>query len=113
MSIYRTKTGEEILRAWCEERVAAGPWATTRVVDTVLGSTHVAVMGSGSVPLLWIPGTNFSAATSPSIAATLSAEFTVYVVDLPGQPGLSSSVKLGRDRFNRYGQWLDGFVREE
>lgn len=110
-TIYRSAEGEAIVREWCENRLAA--WAAPHervVLDGPLGPTHVTVAGSGSPAVVWLPGTNFNAATSGALAAHVARSRRVYVVDLPGQPGLSSPTRLGRDRMQRYGAWLGDVV---
>ena len=112
MSIYRTPEGEELLRGWCQAAVDEGPWRARRSIETSLGPTHVAVVGEGSPSVLWLPGTNFNAAVHASLAAQAGRSCTFHVVDLPGQPGLSSSDDLGRDRMARYGPWVIEVVQQ-
>ena len=59
-----------------------------------------------------VPGTNFNAATSLPLATVLAARWPTYVVDVPGQPGLSTGDRPGRHRLARYGQWLHEVLDE-
>ncbi|MDN5915196.1 MAG: alpha/beta fold hydrolase [Pseudonocardia sp.] len=58
--------------------------ATSEFVDTPLARFHHVKAGSGSPVVLLSPGSSWAAAWMPQLRA-LSAEHTVYVVDLPGQ----------------------------
>lgn len=111
MTIYRTSEGHEVIRAWCAERLER--WHQpheNRMVDTALGATHVLISGSGPGMVL-VPGTNFSSATWLDLVAVLAENYTVYAVDLPGQPGLSSPVRPSAKR-QVYGHWLTEVLHE-
>lgn len=58
--------------------------ATSAFVDTPLARFHHVTYGSGPPVVLLSPGASWAAAWMPQLEA-LSAEHTVYVVDLPGQ----------------------------
>lgn len=66
---------------------------STRLVETSLGETHLTRAGDGDDTCLYLPGTNFNAATSTGVLALLSQRCRVVCADLPGQPGLSSAVR--------------------
>ena len=101
-SIYRSEAGSHAIREWCERQLDdAG--ATGDDLDTSLGTTRVATVGSGP-DIVLLPGTNFSTATGLSLLALLGREHRAIGVDLPGQPGLSAGERP-RDR-NAYGAWL-------
>lgn len=101
-SIYRSEAGSHAIREWCQRQLDdAG--ATGDDLDTSLGSTRVATIGSGPDVVL-LPGTNFSTATALSLLAFVGHEHRAIGVDLPGQPGLSAEERP-RDR-NSYGIWL-------
>ncbi len=88
---YRSRQGHELVRNWCERRLDEWTVAHERhEVDTGAGRTHLVVAGSGEVIVLLLPGTNFNAATSLSLASALAARVRVVLADLPGQPGLST-----------------------
>nr|WP_238355120.1 alpha/beta hydrolase [Kribbella sandramycini] len=63
---------------------------------------------------MFIPGTNFNAAVSAPIAVALrQAGCQVVIPDVPGQPGLSSDVRVaGARRAAWYGAWLDELVEQ-
>ncbi len=86
--LYRSEDRESEVRRWCRERLRAWrvPHRTT-VVPTVLGETHLTSAGTGPDLCVYLPGTNFNAATSVALLEALAAHCRVVCVDLPGQPG--------------------------
>jgi len=112
--LYRSVADEAHLRQWCENRLAG--WDvphTTTILDTTLGPTHLASTGAGRDVCLYLPGTNFNAATSTGVLAALGAVTRVVCADLPGQPGLSAA-RRPRDEVSAYGRWVQevlGHVR--
>ena len=109
MGGYRSSDGEAAVRAWCEARLQ-GRERTT--VTTDLGDTSLvgAGTGAGDPTILLVPGTNLNAATSLGLVDALAAHPRVVVVDLPGQPGLSTAAGPSGDRMTGYGAWLDEVV---
>lgn len=106
MEIYRSESGRRLVQEWCRrELTGALPSAQRRVVETSLGPTHLTSVGSGA-PVVLLPGTNFGAATSLPLISALGTSFQVTVVDLPGQPGLSSGVRPNDDLVAQHRQWL-------
>lgn len=106
MEIYRSDAGQQIVQKWCRaelDRVL--PSADRRVVTTSLGPTHLTTTGTGPKVLL-LPGTNFGAATSLQLISELAASFRVTTVDLPGQPGLSSGIRVDDDLVTRHRRWI-------
>lgn len=84
------------------------------VVDAGGAQTHVVSAGTGATTVVFVPGTNFNAAASlPLATALVAAGHRVSLLDVPGQPGLSSG---GRDlcggRLSWYGTWLDEVIDE-
>jgi pimeloyl-ACP methyl ester carboxylesterase len=55
--------------------------------------------------VLYLPGTNFNAATSLALASELARSVRVVLADLPGQPGLSTGRRPSGDRVGAYGEW--------
>jgi pimeloyl-ACP methyl ester carboxylesterase len=53
-----------------------------------------------------VPGTNVSAALLDDFAAALAPKYSVLLLDVPGQPGLSDGHRPGRNRLAWYGRWL-------
>lgn len=77
---------------------------------TALGETHLVTAGDGPATVLYLPGTNFNAATSERLVTGLAGRLRVIVADLPGQPGLSAAARP-RDR-SAYGGWVDEIVSD-
>ncbi|CAM3142469.1 alpha/beta fold hydrolase [Stackebrandtia soli] len=93
-SVYRSPAAHRAIRDWCENRLAA--WRTphsTRVVRADAADVHVTNVGSGPVRVVLVPGTNFNAATCLDVAAVLGRRWGTAVIDVPGQPGLSSEFR--------------------
>ena len=105
--IYKTSEGRDEVRAWCQSRIAGfGPQHETRVLSTGLGETHVLHAGaSDAQPVVLLPGTNFNTATWLGLVDALARELSVVSLDMPGQPGLSSSTRH-RHINDLYGGWL-------
>ncbi|MFD5393292.1 alpha/beta fold hydrolase [Streptomyces sp. NPDC127097] len=112
-SIYRSTTGRELIRRWCLDQLAAWPVPHERRTVTAKGApTHVVLAGSGATTVVFVPGTNFNAATSlPLATALVAAGHRVLLVDVPGQPGLSSGERsLSGGRLSWYGAWLSEVI---
>ncbi|WP_067226483.1 alpha/beta fold hydrolase [Streptomyces sp. NBRC 109706] len=109
--IYRSLKAHRDVTSWCAERLAGWPVDhRTTLLETSLGRTHVVMSGEGTGPegtrVVLVPGTNFNAATSLSLATSLAERWSTSVVDVPGQPGLSDPRRPGRQRLAVYGRWL-------
>lgn len=105
-SLYRSPEGERRVRDWCSRRLDAWSRPHDRAsVETSLGATHLVEAGDGDTVCVFLPGTNFNAATSLRFLEALSARVRVVAVDLPGQPGLSSSTRP-RPEAEGYGAWI-------
>lgn len=112
-SIYRSKTGEELIRRWCLDQLAAWPVPHERETVTANGArTHVVLAGSGATTVVFVPGTDSNAAASLPLATALVATgCRVLLVDVPGQPGLSSGARgLSGGRLSWYGAWLSEVI---
>ncbi|GGU70358.1 hypothetical protein GCM10010211_40020 [Streptomyces albospinus] len=71
-SIYRSPRGRDLLRAWCHDRLTAWPVPHERTTLTANGArTHLVLAGSGPTTVVYVPGTNFNAATSLPLATAL------------------------------------------
>jgi pimeloyl-ACP methyl ester carboxylesterase len=104
--LYRSPAHEASIRDWCTERLAG--WDrphTTREVATSLGRTHLTEAGTGDDLCLYLPGTNFNAATSTRVLTELAGTCRVVCADLPGQPGLSAAARPD-DETPAYARWL-------
>ena len=106
--IYRTPSGADKIRTWCEERLATWPGLERLpVVDTALGTTRAFLAPGGErTPVVMLPGTNFNTATNVDILRVLAADRPVISVDPPGQPGLSGPMRPRGDRTAAYGAWF-------
>ena len=112
-SIYRSTTGQELIRRWCLDQLDA--WAVPHERTTVTANgarTHVVLAGGGATTVVFVPGTNFNAAASlPLATALVAAGHRVLLVDVPGQPGLSSGERaLSGGRLAWYGAWLSEVI---
>jgi pimeloyl-ACP methyl ester carboxylesterase len=109
-NLYRSTDGEQRVRDWCSGRLERWPVPhRTWTVPTSLGTTHLVEAGEGDRVCLYLPGTNFNAATSLGLLTALAARCRVVAVDLPGQPGLSSSTRPLPEA-EGYGRWLEEVV---
>ncbi|GAB2931437.1 alpha/beta hydrolase [Micromonospora polyrhachis] len=57
-----------------------------------------------------LAGTNFNAATCLPLAQALAQRWSVWVLDVPGQPGLSAAERPDRGGLAWYGRWLGEFL---
>ncbi|WP_069815740.1 alpha/beta fold hydrolase [Streptomyces sp. TP-A0874] len=108
-SIYRSAAGQELIRSWCLDQLAAWSVPHERRTLTANGAeTHVVLAGSGETTVVFVPGTNFNAAASlPLATALVAAGHRVVLLDVPGQPGLSSGERApSGGRLPWYGAWL-------
>jgi pimeloyl-ACP methyl ester carboxylesterase len=108
--LYRSPEGERRVRDWCADRLT--DWTVPHVsrdVDTSLGETRLVEAGEGDTVCVYLPGTNFNAATSLGVLGHLADRCRVVAADLPGQPGLSSSTRP-RPETEGYGRWLGEVV---
>ena len=106
-SIYRSDAGRAAIRRWCEETLAASS-LDGATIETTAGPTFVTTAGAGHDVVL-LPGTNLATATWPAFVSELGAAGRVSALDLPGQPGLSTGERPGREA---YGPWLREVIRE-
>ncbi len=108
-SVYRSGEAQRRVQAWCLQRL--GQWSVPHErwqPNVGAGVTHVVAAGaSGSgVTVVFVPGTNFSAATCLPLVTALAARGTTLALDLPGQPGLSDGRRPRTGRIGWYAQWL-------
>ena len=97
--LYRSDAAQERVQGWCRARLETFAEAhETMFIGTRAGPIHVLHAGSDPVTLVvYLPGTNFNAATSLSFIGSLTALGEVVVLDLPGQPGLSTPQRPTRE----------------
>jgi len=114
-SIYRSTAGREAVRRWCADRLAAWPVPHERRTVMAQGArTHIVAAGEGATTVVFVAGTNFNATTSLPLATALVAEgHRVLLMDMPGQPGLSTGERaLSGGRLTWHGSWLDAVLAE-
>lgn len=103
---YRSARDAAVVRTWCRSHLDR--WTVThrrQVIDTTLGETHLVSAGDGNDVCLFLPGTNFAAATSTTLLTSLAQQYRVYAADLPGQPGLSAPNRPS-DELVGYASWI-------
>jgi pimeloyl-ACP methyl ester carboxylesterase len=109
-SAYRSRQGAEQVRTWC--RAALARWDVphqAHLVDTSLGETHVLSLGTGTRVCVYLPGTNFNAASSTTLLGALASKLRVFAPDLPGQPGLSAADRPVHE-VSGYAAWVSGLI---
>ena len=109
--LYRTPAGERRVADWARRRLESWqvPHRTTTVA-TSLGETHLLRAGEGDTVCVFLPGTNFNAATSLGLLEHLARGCRVVCPDLPGQPGLSGDARPRPDA-DGWARWLDEVLR--
>ncbi|MFE9656233.1 alpha/beta fold hydrolase [Micromonospora sp. NPDC006431] len=108
ISIYRSAAGREQVRQWCADQIAGSALSAERLaISTSVGDTHVLSCAPQQRPAVMVlPGTNFNAATCLPLAQALAARWPTWVLDVPGQPGLSAGERPRRTGLAWYGRWL-------
>lgn len=111
MDIYRSEHGRQVLQDRCRAEIERRlPSARRRTIGSPLGATHLTDCGDRGPRVVLVPGTNFCAATSVPLVDALAGVCRVTVVDVPGQPGLSSGVRPVGDLVGRFRGWLDAVL---
>lgn len=110
-SIYRSDEGEAAIRSWCEDRLTTVEMPhRTQMLESGLGETRITIFDNDAPDLILLPGTNFNTAAWIELAVTLAQKYRVASIDLPGQPGLSSSLRHHHAN-DLYGVWLAQIVK--
>jgi pimeloyl-ACP methyl ester carboxylesterase len=105
--VYRTDAGRLAVQQWCQAKLAGWPVAhECSQILTSVGRTHLVQAGSGPVTVLFLPGTNFNAATSLDLIALVAEQHRVVAADLPGQPGLSAASLAGEHALAARRLWI-------
>jgi len=110
--LYRSEALESEVRRWCADHLDA--WRVphnTDIVNTSLGDTHLTWAGGGAGTCVFLPGTNFNAATSTGLLGVLSTRCRVVCADLPGQPGLSAADRPS-DETTGFARWVAELLEE-
>ena len=109
-SLYRSCAGADQVRDWCSAGLARW-WVphASHEVETSCGQTHVLSAGTGDGICVFLPGTNFNAASSTVVLGALASRCRVYAADLPGQPGLSTAKRPDHEQ-SGYAAWLTDVI---
>ncbi len=94
--IYKSSTGREAVRSACGRIYEAWPFKheVHLIQSQRYGTTHVIEMGNQAGPiLLLLHGTSSNSASWLGYIPSFMKEFHLIIPDLPGQPGLSSSIR--------------------
>ncbi|RRS01417.1 alpha/beta fold hydrolase [Glycomyces terrestris] len=110
-SLYKSEPGRRIIAHWCRAQLESWPVAHRRSLVSVDGAlAHATFLGTGPARVVFVPGTNFNAATCLAVAETLASRWPTMVVDLPGQPGLASGERPAAPLRSWYGSMLAGVL---
>ncbi|MFD0555730.1 pimeloyl-ACP methyl ester carboxylesterase [Stackebrandtia endophytica] len=104
-AIYRNTVSQYTVRQWCLNRLAQ--WSTPhsrQVVKVDDVDVHLTHIGDQAAKVVFLPGTNFNAATSLKLGSALSERWPTMIIDLPGQPGLSSGFRPRHPHDGWYGR---------
>lgn len=106
-SLYKSANDRDAVARWCLARLDAWPVPhRCREVDFDGGTAHLTLAGGEPPRVVYVPGTNFNAATSLAVTEALAARWPTAVLDLPGQPGLSSGERPRAASRGWYGRAL-------
>lgn len=106
-SLYKSAADREVIARWCRSRLDA--WNVPHHRETVElqdALVHLTRVGTGPAEVVFVPGTNFNAAAGLTVAEALARRRSVVLVDLPGQPGLSSGERPRAAHRGWYGRRL-------
>jgi pimeloyl-ACP methyl ester carboxylesterase len=95
-SVYKSQEGRTLLeRRYRDILDSAGSARFTELfVDSSIGKTHVLRFGdSARPPLVMLHGSMSNSATWLGVASEFADFFSVYCLDLPGEPGLTDPVR--------------------
>jgi pimeloyl-ACP methyl ester carboxylesterase len=110
--LYRSQAHHAEVRRWCNDRLLAWPVPhVTTTIPTTLGDTHLTALGRGADVCVYLPGTNFNAASSTAVLETLATRCRVVCADLPGQPGLSAADRSRWDSAS-HSRWVGQVVAQ-
>jgi pimeloyl-ACP methyl ester carboxylesterase len=114
-SVFKSEEGRRAIVACYEKamnRASTQYPLRRRVVETVLGSTHLIEAGpEEGPPLLLLHGTASNSATWLADIPQWSCHFRVIAADIPGEPGLSEDRRLTLAS-EETSQWLGSLLDE-
>lgn len=99
-SVYKSKEGQSIVENYYQQTLASVPTAPfrQRFIETTTAKTHMLQFGdSAKPPLVMLHGSMANSATWLGVAPLFIEHFSVFCVDIPGEPGLSEAVRLDLD----------------
>ncbi|MFB7300914.1 alpha/beta fold hydrolase [Streptomyces rubiginosohelvolus] len=110
-SVYKNDNAQREVRSWCVGQIT--DWGIAHVrseVVTPTGVTGVVTTGpeprDGEPSVVLLPGTNMNAALCLPLVEVMARKRRVVILDLPGQPGLSTGRRPHVRRMAWYGNWL-------
>ena len=109
-SVYKSEEGQRLIEAAYRVHLdsALGAALVKRTVETDRGSTFVLEKsGAGKPPLVLLHGSVSNSASWLGVIPFLAEHFSVYCLDIPGEPGLSSQERLSL-RSESPALWLRG-----
>jgi len=111
-TIYKTAEGQKSIKDFYNENLALFPMIKESYIKTSFGQTFIVQLGDRkNPPLLLIHGSGSNSLSWMGECKNLSATHSVYCIDIPGEPGNSST-----ERFSTIGDsftlWLDEVIKE-
>lgn len=106
---YKDGVSHQRVTRWCENKLEGWSLPHTREVwDTRAGPTHLLFTGDEGAArtIVFVPGSNFSAAASLPEIEMLSTNQRLITLDVPGEPGLSCERRDQDRRMYQLGAWL-------
>lgn len=97
-SSFRSEDGRDMIKQWYQEylRQEVQPlgWSSSQI-DTSFGKTHLLRLAEPEKPpLFFLHGSMSNALFATGLASLFAPSFSLYSVDIPGEPGLSSDLRL-------------------
>jgi pimeloyl-ACP methyl ester carboxylesterase len=106
-SLYRSVASQQTVQQWCLDRLNDWNTSHTRsIVNTTVGPVHTVSTGTTPPAVVVVPGTTFNSAHYLCAMAALADHWPTMVIDLPGQPGLSTPQGPRRRRTAWYARAL-------
>ncbi len=111
-SLYRSEEDRALVQEWILGSARAGhPATVSTFIDTSFGPTHVLASAASKAgeQIVFLHGWGCNGGfwlLSGGIAGLVQSSGRVWIPDIPGHPGLSSTVVPGFDRWG-YVRWLE------
>lgn len=105
MNVFKSKEGQEKIRGYYNNILSFFP-LTQRYVDTSFGKTFVLEAGNEeNTAIILLHGSCSNSAAWLGDMAALAAQYHVFAIDIPGEPGNSEDNRLNTQS-NEYPSWL-------